>query len=129
MSILNPSVGSITTLTMQGRVSTLQQSMEEISRRGVDGVAFVKVGKRAPASVVTTETDVANSSAIASHVNACVALVGTLVTVTQPDGTTVPNVLILGVEFVTSKYFSRPVGGVAAGNYIVTMRWHLQATQ
>ena len=126
MAMFYPSVGSVTVMTMQGRVSPPGDTVEEITRRGVDGHAYVKIGKRGALSTLVTLLDVSGSSGVSTHVNAAAALRGTFVTVTDPCANTFANVLVLDVEFIGSKFIATPVGGVSAGNVLVTLRWTVQ---
>ena len=128
MAISYPSVGSVTVLTMKGRVTAAAPAVEEITRRGVDGHAYVQVGKRAPECQLLTELDVSGSSGVATHINAGQALCATFVTVKHPTGETVANVAVLKCELVGTKKIASAVGGVNGGDTLCTLRWTVQAS-
>jgi hypothetical protein len=122
------SIGSLSVLTMHGRVTPTAPSLEEITRPGVDGHAYKDLGKRAPVSQVVTETDVKDAAGLATHLSSAMGLVGTFVTVEHPTGKTVANVCVLACELAGTKAIGTAVGGVNTGNIICTLRWTLQAS-
>lgn len=126
MAITYPSIGGVTVLRMDGRVTPLAKTLEKFRRPGINGVGLFDLGTDAPSVVVMTVADVASA---ATHVASCKALAGTLVTVVHPDGESITNVAVMAPpEYVSSKKVGTPVGGTSAGAYLVTMRWLLQAT-
>src|ERR1017187_2599808 len=112
MSITNPSVGSVTVLTMRGRVTPCAQMLEEITRRGVDGHAYVQIGKRAPVSQLVTELDCTDATDVANHIKDGQALIGTFVSVVHPTGDSCDNVCVLTCEMLGTKTVIRGAGGI-----------------
>jgi hypothetical protein len=123
----NPAIGNITVLTMEG-TEPLDPLMryEEITRRGVDGHAYQEIGKRAPVATVQTMHDADN---VANVRSAALALVGTLVTVTLPDGRTVDQVFVKDVGVAGIKKTLKAVGGITAGSWMIRLTWALQANK
>lgn len=119
------SIGTVNFLTMRGRVAPAGMSLREESREGLNGHAYLKVGNRAPVSQLVTTADVND---VSTHVNACAALKGTLVTVVQPDGSSVSNVAILDCAVIDIRKLGTRVGGLGAYQYFVTMVFQVQAT-
>ncbi|OQB96830.1 MAG: hypothetical protein BWX86_00542 [Verrucomicrobia bacterium ADurb.Bin122] len=120
------SIGSISVLRMEGRVTPMAENVEVYHRPGVDGVGLWKTGKTAPVSYIITEADVSN---VGDHVNAAKALAGTLVTVTHGDGSSASNVAVIAPpEFLSARAITNVMGGLVGGAYLVRLRWSLQAT-
>jgi hypothetical protein len=122
-----PYVGSIQTLTMQGHeglATLIPHVVEEISRKGVDGVAFVDIGKKSRPCTVVTEFDSSNAG---NSKIACEALIKTFVSVITPEGQTLTSVFVHDVK-VSGRAGIKAVGGVGAGTWLMTARWVLQAT-
>lgn len=120
----NPAISNIAVLTMDG-AEPLNPLMryDEITRPGVDGHAYQAIGKRAPVVQVQTMHD---ADSVVTVRAAALALVGTLVTVTLPDGGTVTQVFVKDVAVVGIKKTLKAVGGITAGSWMVRLAWALQ---
>ena len=119
-------IGSIDMIAIKGRVPKLGTAIEDITRPGIDGHSYKKLGKRATETTLETLCDVASAGAAEGHIDSCVALKGTLVTVTYTDGTNDEYVAVLDVVPVRVQKVVTPAGGVRAGAWLVTMRWTVQ---
>ena len=124
----DPTIGSVTVAVLRGQIPTLGAGLREITREGRNGHAYKQVGTRAPVAELVSITDVVGADGAADHRNGCVALKGTVVTVTYSDGQAVTNVVIIDVVPVRCKRVRTAVGGVqnGAGTYLQTMRWIAQ---
>jgi hypothetical protein len=118
-----PSTSSITFRKMRGRVSGKASQLVEIPRYGVNGHRYADIGQKAPDCVLQTMLEVTDSTAVASHVNACLAYKGVMVKVTFEDGAYVENVVVLDVRWVDTVYLDRIVGSTTTSGYLVTMQW------
>lgn len=121
------SIDGATVLTMQGHGGlVLQARVEEITRPGVDGVAFGELGSRSRPVQVVTEVD--SASAIATQA-VYEGSVKKFVTVITPEGKTINHVFVHGVT-VASKRLGANAGGTlsGAGAWLVTAAWTLQVS-
>ena len=122
-----PSIGGVAAITMHGYEGLVMvNALREISRPGVDGVAFQDVAKKSHPMTVMTEVDATSATSFESG---CHALEKTFVTVVTPLGKSIPKVLVLRAE-VSGHAILKSVGGNCGGSgaYWMTCRWHLQAT-
>lgn len=123
-----PAIGSKNFITMAGYEGLIVvDRVVDVSRDGVDGHAFLEVGKRSNVVTVVTEADVANVVATESGYH---ALEKTFVTVTTPHGKSIANVFVHSVH-VSAQAFIRSAGGLLGGAVaggIVRATWELQAT-
>jgi len=124
-----PSIGAIEFMTLSGRVTTVGTVLVETTPDDENGHEYMALGTRAPESMLMTELDVTSDAGITTHIAACKALQGTLVTVTDPHGEDIDNVAVLDVQVDGSKRTGTAVGGINGGNRIVTLRWRVQATE
>lgn len=106
---------------MRGRVARLGgDALREITWDGMDGHGYLKIGKRAALSQLSTMRDLDSAAAAKTHVTNCVNLKGTLVTVTYADGQTALNVAIIEVLPQRVTLVKSAVGGLgtAVDRYI-----------
>lgn len=122
----HPSIGGKNFLTARGTWPTdPKESLGAITRPRVDGVAFEKLGLHADPVTIVTEADVADAD---GTMDDYIALQGTLVTVSDSDGASYASVAVLKVTKVNAKKVISSQGGLAAGDWILTAQWVLQAT-
>ncbi len=99
--------------------------MEEIDRKGKDGVVFCSHGRKAQEVEVNTVAiaDTLNEANSASERYR--ALIGSAVTMVDDQGRTIPNVMILDVNVyhVQKVAISTPIAA-----YLVYAIWRLKAT-
>ncbi len=123
-----PSIGGIEFITLTGDLTPIAMAAAEITRPGEDSQAYLRIGRRAPITQHNTIADVPNTGSVIVHVNACMGLRSTLVDVWDNLNIGTGEVMVVDVEHVSSRRVESPVGGIQAGNYLVTMRWRLQCT-
>lgn len=120
------SIGGKEFLTWQGpKLVTGSMQVSEITRDGFSGHAFNELGVRAFPVSVTTSVDTDDAETLG---NQYLDLQGTFVTVVNVDGESVSNVMVVAVRIVRTKKVLSPVGGLTAGDWIITAQWELQAT-
>lgn len=127
-----PSIGAITVDVMRGRPAPMGESTAEITRPGVDGVAIRKTGQRsAPATIRTVKGIAAGTSGadLKTHIEACRALMGTLVTVTDGFGIAWTNVLIKDVQIEEEAALLIVGAAAASPDTVVRHTWTVQATE
>lgn len=122
-------IGALQFLSVRGSLTPTGEQLVDITRPGKDGHEFQSIGKRGPVGQLFTMIDVTTAGGVTTVVDSCVALKGTLVTVYDGHGNSCSNVAVLNVEQIqAAQYVVNPVGGVNAGNWLVTMRWTMQPT-
>ena len=114
---------------MSGRVTPRGTTVIDSTPDDEDGHEYAQLGARAPESLLTTELDVTTDAGITTHIDACKALQGTLVTVADPHGQSRANVMVLEVQVASTQRGRTAVGGINGGTRWVTMRWRVQATE
>ena len=121
-------IGAYTFLQMTGpQVPARAAAVEVIERPGVDGSAFREEAQKVPELILNT---LAAATTLAAANLACdnyALLKGTLVTVVDQLGRTVPYVMVLDVRVtrVAPCAGSAPVGT----NYLVWAQWWVKPTQ
>ena len=124
------SIGGRSVLRLTGNLEPATgERLQDITRAGVDGVAYRKVGKRAGRTQVTTLVDLGSSSAVNSEMEAYKALQGTLVTVVTESGGTYSNVAVLSVVQLPVQRTLSAVGGINGGTHLLRCQWVLQMTE
>ena len=126
-------IGGQSVLTFLGAVDgLLGQTLEEITRAGVDGHAFRRLGLRADPFQIDTVVDLEDAEAAEDEYAAYKALQGTLVSLVEPDATEHADLAVLRVTIVSRQAIATSVGGVNldAGDAgtLLRCRWTLQAT-
>ena len=122
----NPSIGSYDFITLKYGNAPLGENVEEITRPGVDGIAYRKTGKRAVPFYMTGITTETSKGAVKTLVENYKKLQGTLVTVVDDIGNSWTNVMVLQMDYLGTKKVVSPVGG---GDYVVRSRFSLQDTE
>jgi len=123
------SIGSNTFLRFRCPLAAMGSANVETSAPGVDGVAFLVLGKRAEAVWCRSERDFLTLGAAQTARAAYTALMGTLATVTDEHGEVFSLVRVVQVVPGQVIPHEQAVGGVESGNYIVPCQWLLQLTQ
>jgi len=126
-----PSIGSIELLTLSGAVNPgTGEQVEEITRPGVDGVAFRRIGKRGIPFRMQSVTDVSSSYNAQNHINACKALQGTVIDIEDATGRTWSNYIVLRAQPTNTQKVTGASGGLTSSPaYLITIAWTLQATE
>jgi len=120
------SIGGNTVLFLKGVVAPKGESLEEVTRPGVSGHSFSKMGERS--SVITVETliDLTSASARNTMITTYRALVGTAVTVVDDFSKSTTGVIVHDVQEISSKMGASAVGGINGGKVLLHCRWRLQ---
>lgn len=123
------SIGGRTVLRLKGIIEPATgEKLQDITRPGVDGVAYRKVGKRASRTQLTTIVDLASGN-VETEIDEYKALEGTLVTIVDEAGITWSNVAVLMVRPLPIRRVASSVGGINGGTRILTCQWVVQATE
>ncbi len=125
-------IGGITLLTLTGGINPGDgEQVEEITRPGVDGIAFRRIGKRGFPFRLQTTLDVESSAQAKAHIISCKSLQGSVVNFTDGVGQTWNNYIVLRVTHTETRRIQTAVGGLSGSNaaYLVSMAWTLQATE
>ena len=124
------SIGGESVLRMIGQIEPGSGEMlQNITRPGVDGTAYRKVGKRGAPFQITTVVDLGSDAAVKAAVSTYKGLQGTLVTLVTENSGTYTNVAVLAVREVGTRMVLTPVGGVSGGSHLLTCQWVLQMTE
>jgi len=124
------SIGGRTVLRLTGNLEPgTGERLQDITRAGVDGVAYRKVGKGAGRTQITTLVDLGSSSAVNSEIEAYKALQGTLVTIVTENGGSYTNVAVLNVTSLPVQKTISAVGGVNGGTHLLRCQWVVQMTE
>jgi len=123
------SIGSIQFIRLDWARQPQGEAVRMLERPGADGVGYQAIGKRARPTRARSICDVANAAAVDTLLQDANAIRGSLQTVVEDDGTSVDNVFVHQVVKVMSKRVLTPVGGLTAGEWLVTLEWVLQETQ
>jgi len=133
--MVTPSIGGQLFNTLKGTVQPFGQSVEEITRPHVDGVAFYLQGKRAARFQLESSVDIAVADAdepveVADLQQAYADLKGQVVQLVDEVGNTWPAVMVWDVEIIDTVRPALSVGGQTGGEegytFIVIARWALQ---
>lgn len=127
---MSRTIGGNSVITMRGAAQPLVERMRGITRPGVDGSAYKKLGQRAePFELYTMSgvTSVANARTLIETTYA--ALVGTLVTLVDDHNTTWNNVAVLAITSARVKKLSTIAGGTGSMTHAVFVRWEMQLTE
>lgn len=127
MPNVNPAVGDLEFVTFRGvEPADPVMRLKEITREGIDGHAFMEIGKRGVPVRIIAEGDVDDVAALRTDLQ---ALVSAFVTVTFSDGGTVEQVLVLDAQVADEKFTGSPVGGLTGGAWWVTVAFTLLGTK
>jgi len=127
----SPSIGGNNMLDLTGAVvPATGQTVEDITRAGVDGTAYRQIGKRGPPFTMTSLVDVQTTAAAATLDGTYKALQGTLVTVVDCVGNSWSNVAVLDVSPIRIQAVTCATAGKSGANpgCLVSATWTLQCT-
>ena len=121
-----PYIGSNPFIEFDGALPMpIAPTVLEITRENANGHAFVKVGSRAAKTTIRTMVDTADAAALALVHQ---ALQGTLVTVVNPDGSSISNVMVESCKKLKVEASLKAVGGISGGAWLLSSEWVLQPT-
>jgi len=117
-------------LTMTGAASLgTAERVQDITRPHVHGIAFRKTGKRGRRVTIRTAVDLGSEAACETEFEAYTDMCGTLVDVEDVAGNTIANVMVHDVRRIRIKAHLGAVGGINGGDWLLQVRWELQATE
>lgn len=121
------SIGGYTMLRIDGEITPLGETVEEVTYRGRDGHAYRKLGEAAPVSQIVSTVDAFDGASVSTLVYNYKALQGTAVVIAT-DGVTTAQAIVLGVELLEVRPILNSVGGEVSGSTrLVVCRWEVQA--
>lgn len=116
-------------ITMRGGPTPEAERIVDITRPGVDGAAYKKIGKRADRFEMMTMSG-SNSAANAwGLVETYRNLVGTLVTLVDDHDVTWNNVAVHRIANPRVRKVATPAGGTTGMTHAVFVRWEMQLTE
>lgn len=117
-------------ITLKGQVQPFGLAVEDITRAGVDGVAYREMALRAPPFELIGIRDHDDFDAAAGFVQDISALQGRLVTIVDDYSREFPNVLMLSAVRLDLRPILSAVGGIRPNpKAMLTMRFVMQLTQ
>ena len=120
--------GDSTCLSIRWAKSLEGEQLVDITRNGVDGVAFQKTGARSEPSEAILIVDCDSGSDADTFFSTVKAMQGTLITIVDDFGVTTTNVAVISVRRVSKITTMTPVGGVTAGTVLLTLSATLRET-
>lgn len=121
------SIGGLSVITLRGGINPgTGEQLQDITRPGVDGIAYRKVGKRGRPFTMESVVDVANAAAVTTAIANYKALQGTLVTVVENNGQTWTNVAVLNVRPAEPQ---KVLTATTGSDYLLRATWTLQMTE
>ena len=122
-------VGGQPMIAMRGTPLLLAERLRDISRPGVDGSAFKKLGKRADWFELRTTSGAASAAAAKTLIETYRNLVGTLVVLVDDHNITWNNVVVLRIAEAAIRRVRTPAGGTGSMTHAVFVIWQLQLTE
>lgn len=119
------SVGAQSFIRIDGTIPKAQQTLENVTRPQVDGVAYRKNGIASPVGQIVGVVDVDTAATAEALRASYAALVGTVVTIVR-ESQSHSNYLVLDAEVLSIDYVGTAVGGLTAGDHLVTARFDIQ---
>lgn len=125
-----PSIAGLSMISMQGELSPQRTlDLQEITRPGVDGVAYRAVGLRGRPFRVKTVADCDTPNEAFALVQSYLSLQAQSVTMIDSAGITWADILVLQVMPQQPKRVQGKVGGLSYSStgWVVSCDWTLQA--
>lgn len=120
--------GGTTVLSIRWARTGEGEQLVDITRNGVDGVAFQKTGERSEPSQATIIVDCDSGIDADSTFNTIKAMQGTLITIVDDFGATTNYVAVTNVRKADQHTVLTAVGGVTAGSVLLTINATLRET-
>lgn len=127
-----PSIGSVEFTTLSGIYEDQAQTIETMTRPGIDGVQARELGKTAEPSRFIGVVDVATAGDVVTKRKAVRALRGTLIDVVDDTGETESDVLVNEARLIEPpRFVATAVGGLedTTNRYVLTFAFRLQLTE
>ena len=126
----NPSIGTEEFVTLDGPIDLLGAQVEEITRPGEDGHAFVRIGDRSMPSRLISFRDEESAADVQTRIAWYKEFEGDLADIVDGLGNIYSNVLIRKVEVLEARAVGTVSGGLtAAPTHILRCAWEVQATE
>lgn len=124
-------IGGLQFLRIDPVTTAPGEEVENITRPGVDGVAYRKLGKRAVGQRLMALVDVADIAARLTLIQSASALRGTLITMYDNFGQAWTKMLVVRAEEHKTEPVRGAIGGIAgtAGTLLVTLEFELVDTR
>ena len=116
------SVGGISVSAWRGTLNGPRATVDVVTRPGIAGTGFLASAASAQESQVATDALHVSLAAAAASRDACLALIGMVVTVIDALGTTWTDVLVVDCQADV-----RAIAGVAGNAALLSCRWRLIA--
>ncbi len=123
-----PSIGGFSLTELQGAINPMGTNIQKVTRSGVNGVAYRKIGDQPFPTSHNSISDHTTKGSAETAIANYLGLKGTLVTVLDPGGTSHTNIMVLQVIALAVKPVANAVGGVNAGSWVVFAEWTLEST-
>lgn len=129
-AVLDPTVGSSRTfINFKGELHSQAEVVREITREGVDGVSFIRIGKKAVGSPFVATLDAVNAAGAHVIHQALRDMKGQLATFTDVRGIVHNNVMIQESTHIETVRIGLSVGGTLSNpQYLIRWRFVLRAT-
>lgn len=127
-----PSIGSVEFMTLSGIYEDQAQTIETMTRPGIDGVQARELGKTAEPSRFIGIMDVETAGDVVTQRKAVRALRGTLIDVVDDTGETESDVLVNEARLIEPpKFHAIAVGGAetSTNRWLLTFAFRLQLTE
>jgi len=126
-----PSIAGISMIEIRGALTPLStgSAVDEHARKGRSGHTGMRVGARAPVSVLVSIKDHTTKAVAKADVINCKSLEGTHVTVIDEHGQTWNNVRVLRVTHLKTQHMETPSGGTNNGDELVWLQWEMRCTE
>ena len=123
-------IGSIEFIRMQGAIDPgIGETLREITRPGVNGVAYRKEGIRGESFRLNTDADFASAGAAKTHKETCQSMQGEIYDIIDDHGQTWEDFIVLSViPYQTSEVKNRQGGSGSGDGYLVRQVWLMRAT-
>ena len=125
---MSAAIGGYGFISMTNILDLQGEAVLDITRPGVDGVAYHKIGERSRPVNVRTIADIFGAASVKTTMAAYKAMQGTLVTVQDDFGNSFSNVMVLNVQITRARKVETVSGGLIAGDHTIEAAWTLQAT-
>lgn len=125
MALPTCSIGAQSFIRIDGVIPKKIQTLSNVTRPQVDGVAYRVNGIQSPVGQLTAVVDISTAASAEGLRASYAALVGTVVSIVR-ESQSHSNYLILNAEVTDIVFVQTPVGGLGAGDHIVTSRFDVQ---
>lgn len=119
------SIAAISFFKMTGTVKRLSSTLKRIDHPTADGQSYKRMGKKGGPRQLTTISFLADDTALTTLEANIAALISTLQTIVDGQGTTTPSVMILDGVVNATKILGT---NTSSSKWMATTQWEVQAT-